>query len=226
MKLSLPKKTILILGSRNMQLPAIYKAKDMGLRVITIDPDENAPGFKFVDQAYVFDLADEKNCLKIARKHKINGVMTLAADYPIPMVARICEDLDLTGLTPKSAALSTNKKKMRQAFSAGNVPSPISIPVKSFDEAKKAVDKLNFPVIFKPAISHGGRGITQITAKANLHEIKKAFDRTVLFTRGDGVLVEEFIEGAEFSIEAVTYNNESHIVAITGKLTSGPPLFY
>lgn len=225
MKSSYHENTILILGSRVMQLPAIHKAKEMGLRVITIDPDKKAIGFKFADHSYVYDLADKENCLKIAKKHKVNGVMTLAADYPIPMVAHICENLGLHGLTTESAVLSTNKKKMRQAFFASNVPSPMAISANSFDEAKNAIKQLGFPVIFKPAISHGGRGVTQIPAKPNINEIEQAFNRAMSFTKGDGILVEEFVEGPEFSVEAVTYNNKTHIVAVTDKLTSGPPYF-
>jgi len=225
MKPSLHEKTILILGSRLMQLPAICKAKEMGLQVITIDPDEKALGFKYADHSYIHDLADEKSCLKIAKKHNVNGVMTLAADYPIPMVSRICKDLSLRGLTTEAAILSTNKKIMRQAFSARNIPSPIAITAMSFDEAKNAIKQLSFPIIFKPAISHGGQGVTQISAESNIDEIERAYIRAMSITSGDGILVEEFVEGPEFSVEAVTVNKVTHIVALTDKLTSGPPYF-
>jgi biotin carboxylase len=55
--------------------------------------------------------------------------------------------------------------------------------------------------------------------------VAKAYDRASRFTRCDGVLVEEFVDGPEFSVEAVTWRGTTHVVAVTDKLTSGPPYY-
>ena len=44
-------KTLLILGAGLQQLPAIHAAKEMGLRVVVIDPDSNALGFHSAEAA-------------------------------------------------------------------------------------------------------------------------------------------------------------------------------
>jgi biotin carboxylase len=151
--------TLLILGARRMQLPAIRAAKAMGLRVVVADPRPDAPGFSMADAGAICDLADEEQCLRLADRHRIRGVMTLASDYPVPMAARICEHLSLPGITPEVAARATNKRLMRQALGDHGVP----------------------------------------------------------------CLVEEFMEGPEFSVEAVTFKQRTHVVAITDKTTSGHP---
>jgi len=217
-------KTLLILGARSMQLPAIRTAKEMGLKVVVIDPLPDAVGMQYADNAYVFDLADEE-CIEIARRHKVNGVMTLAADYPLPMVARICHELKLPGPSCDAVHASTNKHAMRELFAAAGIPAPRSRHAMTLDEALEAHQKIDGPTIFKPVLCQGGRGITYISARATRDEIKAAFERAVRATRADGILVEEFIDGPEFSVEAITFAGMTHVVAVTDKLTSGEPYF-
>lgn len=217
--------TLLILGAGQMQLPAISAAKEMGLQVIAIDPSPQAPGLALADQQHVFDLADTEGCLTVAKANDIDGVMTLAAEYPIPTVAYIAETLGLPGITTRTAACATNKRAMRDAFTKGGVPSPASFSALTIDEAVSAMQQVRGPVIFKPTMSHGGRGITRIPDIATRAEIEIAFHRAMNSTRAEGILVEEFVDGPEFSIEAVTFGGETYVVAVTDKVTSGDPYF-
>ena len=196
----------------------------MGLQVVVIDPLPDAVGMQYADNAYVFDLADEE-CIEIARRHRVNGVMTLAADYPLPMVARICHELKLPGPSCDAVHAATNKYAMRQLFAAAGIPAPRSHHAMTLDEALEAHQKIDGPTIFKPVLSQGGRGITYISARATRDEIKAAFERALHATRADGILVEEFIDGPEFSVEAITFAGVTHVVAVTDKLTSGEPYF-
>jgi formate-dependent phosphoribosylglycinamide formyltransferase (GAR transformylase) len=95
----------MILGARRAQVTAIQTAQDMGLKVIAIDPDPAATGLALATHAYVYDLADRDAILAVAGKHHINGVMTMAADYPMPTLAVLCETLRLPG--PSLAACRT-----------------------------------------------------------------------------------------------------------------------
>ena len=217
--------SLLILGAGQMQLPAIRLAKAQGLRVICIDPQADAPGLSIADEAHVSDLGDEALCLSIAKAGRIDGVMTLAAEYPIPTVARIASELGLPGISPETATNATDKQAMRQCFSRAGVPSPRSIPVTEAAEARSAFAELGGPAIVKPARSHGGRGITCLAAGAAPALVDAAFAHAMDFTRSGVVLVEEFVDGPEFSLEGVTLDGETHIVAVTDKTTSGAPHF-
>ena len=72
--------TLLILGARRSQMPAILAGLEMGLQIIAIDPDPTAPGLTSATFGYSYDLADQVAILRVARKHAINGIMTMAAD--------------------------------------------------------------------------------------------------------------------------------------------------
>lgn len=217
--------TLMMLGARRAQISAIRSALDMGLKVIAIDPDPAAPGLSLATLAYTLDLADQDAILAVAREHSIDGIMTMAADYPMPTVGTLCAALHLPGPSPEAVAKATNKRLMRKALMAAGVPCPRCIHVENLMQARQALASLATDTIFKPAMSHGGRGVTRVPAASPEDLIEWAFQRAMRETRADGVMVEEFIDGPEFSVESLTYAGDTRIVAVTDKLTSGAPYF-
>ena len=93
-------KKIMILGASILQLPAIQKAKEMCLQVIAVDMDPNAVGFKEEGVIKeVISTIDIPAVVECAKKHKIDGVMTLASDMPMRTVAAVSKELGLVGIT-------------------------------------------------------------------------------------------------------------------------------
>jgi len=81
------------------QTPAIKKAKEMGLDVIVVDINPDAVGFKI--SGITCEIASTIDCeavLKVAKKHNINGIMTIASDMPRRMVAVVSKELGLVGI--------------------------------------------------------------------------------------------------------------------------------
>lgn len=73
-------KKIMILGASILQLPAIEKAKEMGLEVIAVDMNPEAVGFKVPGVIIeVISTIDTPVILEAAKRHQINGIMTLAS---------------------------------------------------------------------------------------------------------------------------------------------------
>jgi biotin carboxylase len=67
--------------------------------------------------------------------------------------------------------------------------------------------------------------VTRVGANATGRAITAGFDAALAATREDAVLVEEFVVGPEFSVEAITWRGMTRVVAVTDKLTSGAPHF-
>ena len=218
-------RALLVLGARLNQLPAIRHARSRGLRTIAIDPDPDAPGMAMVDDAYVADLADLETCVEIARQANCAGVFTLGADYPIPLLARICQELSLPGLTPDVALTATNKHRMRLALELAGLPSPRSTLVDTPAAATAAYRGSSGDTIFKPVRSSGGRGIVALTADAELETVRRAFEYAAKFDVENQVLVEQLVEGPEFSVELFIVDGDAHVVAVTEKQTTGSPHF-
>lgn len=215
----------MILGAGRAQLPAILAARELGSRVIAVDPDPRAPGLPLADCAHAHDLADVDAILALALTYQIDGVVTLAADYPMPLLARICAELRLPGPPPPVVERATNKRLMRLAFHAAGLGNPRFMHVTSNAEALHAAVELSADTVFKPAMSHGGRGVTHVPAGSDPKVVARAFERALRETRADGVMVEEFIDGPEFSVETLSYDGIANVIAVTDKLTTGPPFF-
>lgn len=216
-------RTLMILGARRTQVPAIRKALEMGLRVVVVDPDPDAPGLALASARSVHDLANISALLELARTERVDGILTLAADYPMRAVAVISKALDLPGPSPATVEAATNKLVMRKALERAGIQCPRYLNVRDLDSAKSALASLASPAIFKPAMSHGGRGITRVDPRSTPALIEKAFQRALDESRAGGVMVEEFVDGPEFSVETLSYGGRTQVIAVTDKLTSGSP---
>jgi len=215
-------KKIMVLGASILQLPAIIEAKKMGIYTIAIDMNPNAIGFKYADKSFEISTIDIPKVLEVAKKEKINGIITLASDMPMRTVAYIAKELKLPGIDENTALKATNKYEMRKALQKSKVPIPDFYKVNTFEEYEKVIEKFNDKYIVKPADNSGSRGIYLVRDK---EERKKAFQYAKQYSRDGDILVEEFMVGKEVSVESITINGKTTIIAITDKLTTGAPKF-
>ena len=117
-------KKLMILGASILQLPAIIRAKEMGLQVIAVDMDQYAIGRETADVFLQISTIDIPKVVEAARILKPDGVMTIASDMPIRTVAAVAKELNLVGVTEDTALKATNKAIMREALKKNNVPIP------------------------------------------------------------------------------------------------------
>lgn len=211
----------MIIGAGPLQVPAYIEAKKMGLRTVAIDRDPNAPAMKIADSAYTVDTRDPDGAIATAKKEDISGVLTLCTDAPMVSVAAVNNALGLAGLRPEQALKATHKGLMRDALLEGKAPIPRYYRTFSTAEIKTAIKKMGLPVILKPTQSSGSRGIYKLESLDNL-ETALTHVRVIAGPHGE-VLVEEFIDGPEVSIETISCAGCHHIVMITDKVTSGSP---
>ncbi len=220
------KKKIMILGASILQLPAIEKGIEMGLEVIAVDMNPEAIGFKVPGVVKeVISTIDTSGILEAANRHQINGIMTLASDMPMQSVAVISHEMGLVGISEDTALKATNKAFMRDALREAEVPVPLYFRVKDKDEFKKAVQKVRnagYKCIVKPADNSGSRGVDLLKDDSDLNI---AYDYTVQYSRGGEIIVEEFMEGPEVSVETLAVDGDVNVIQITDKLTTGAPYF-
>jgi len=210
------KKAILIFGVGELQKSIINRAKLMGLYTIGIDPCEDAVCKNEVDAFEVVGGQDYEGTLAVARKYNVAAVVTAATDKPLVMMARIAKELGLRFYSEETAIWSTDKYQMKQRFIEGGIPCARGRIIKGAEEAKD----LDFPLIQKPRDNSGSRGVILCR---NIEELSTAMNETLQYTRMDSVLVEEFIEGSEYSIESLHYNGKSEVIQFTEKRTTPFP---
>lgn len=153
---------IMILGASILQFPAIEKAIEMGLGVIAVDMNPEAVGFKVPGvMKEVISTIDTPAILEAAKRHEINGILTLASDMPMQSVAIVSHEMGLVGISEDTAFKATNKAFMRDALKEAGVPVPLYFRVKGKEEFRSAVEKVRdagYKCIVKPVDNSGSRG--------------------------------------------------------------------
>lgn len=216
-------KKLMILGASVLQVPAIRQARQMGLQVVAVDMDPNAVGFMEEGiEKEVISTIDVPNVVAAAKRHRIDGVITVASDMPMQTVAAVAEEMGLVGICRQTALKATNKSAMRRAFEEQGVASPLSFTVNSLEAFREAAARIDGPYIVKPADNSGSRGIYLVRDPG---EGEQAYDYSRQYSRGGDVMVEEFMTGPEVSVELLAVEGQHHVLQVTDKQTSGAPHF-
>ncbi len=215
-------KKILILGASILQLPAIRKAKEFGYYVGVADYNPNAVGIPEADEYFNVSTIDVDGVVQTARKFKPDGIITLATDMPMRAVAKACEVCGLPGISFDTAIKATDKGEMIKAFESNGVAHPWYYIVETPAELEAVQQKITFPCIMKPTDNSGSRGVVLCRDE---EELDAEFGYALGESRRGAVIIEEYLQGAEFSVEVMVVEGEPHILQITDKLTTGAPHF-
>ena len=215
-------KKLMIVGASVLQLPAIFKAKEMGLNVAVVDYNPQAIGIQYADKYYNASTMDEDAVLAAAEDYQPDGIMTLATDMPMRGVAKTSDKLHLHSINYDTALKATDKSLMIKAFKQFGVPSPWFFDIASFEELKALEGKISFPCIIKPTDNAGSHGV----AKTNsFRELLDNYEYAHSCSRHGKVIVEEFLDGPEVSVEVMVVNDVVNILQITDKITTEAPHF-
>lgn len=215
-------KKIFIVGASLLQLPAIQKAKAMGFHVGVADYDPRAVGIVYADEFFEVSTIDEEGIYQAAKRFNADAIMTLATDMPMRSVAYAANKLGLAGISYDTAIRATDKGEMIRAFEKHGVAHPLYKVAAMGSDIKKLIDDIHFPVITKPTDNSGSRGIMLALTP---DQLQKSINYSSVNGRSGDVIVEEYMQGTEVSVEAMVINNIPHILQITDKLTTGAPHF-
>ena len=218
-------KKLLIIAAGILQVAVIKKAKEMGVYTIAIDANKNALGLKYADKAIVTDITNIQTVLEIAKKEKIDGVIHPCSEVAMNTMGTINDVMKLNGVGLETAIKATNKEKMRNAFKTFNAPSPLSKGAYLEEDALRIAKEVKGDIIIKPSRNSGSRGVTRLEANSNEGDILYAFKRALENSYDHSAVIEQYIDGPEFSVEIVIWNNEPQVLTVTDKLTSGSPYF-
>lgn len=164
----------------------------------------------------------------LARRHTVAGVMTWD-EFALVPAAHVAARLNLFGNSTATAAASRNKAASRAAFAAYGVPSAASARVATLHEAQLAAARIGYPVVLKPT---GHAGSVGVIKAEHAHDLPSAYTHASRAAGEDlhgseegGVLVEEYLDGPEISVECVTVRGVTTPVAVTRKQLGPEPHF-
>ena len=185
-------KKIMILGGSDFQLPLLRTAHSLGYTVVLCDMRPSCPGMQEADIKYIADYSDKTAVLEIAKKEKIDGI--ISNNEPAMLtVAYVSQALGLVGNPVESVEKLISKSAFRQLQVSAGVFSPRSFTAASPEALLQRVEELRFPIIIKPNEASGTRGTRRIAAYDE-QEISKAFSDCRACSRNGLVTAEEYVE--------------------------------
>ena len=207
-------KTLLFVGAGRHQRRAILRTRDLGHRVVAVDRNPEAPGLEAADVSETVDFANLDRVAEVGRRHDVDGVLTVAADRAVPVVAAVAEELGLPGIGTDTARRMTHKLEMRDALARAGVPQPPFAGVRS-DRDLDAVDKIGLPAVLKPVDSGGQRAVFRVESRS---ELERDLPEAVAESPSGQAMVEAFVEGVEMNGIVVARNGDPVLLTLSDRL--------
>lgn len=203
---------VLILGAGLMQKPSIEAAGELGYKTLVVDANKNAVCVPFADVFVQIDLKDREKIADLAMSYgdKLKAVFTAGTDFSAS-VSYVAQKCGLISHSFEAAMNASNKVLMRKCFREKGVPSPDFVEVTESEiETLSSDDSVLFPKVVKPVDNMGARGCRLVRNKS---EFEPALRDAVAFSRTGKAIVEDYMKGMEFSIDALVHEGN---VTITG----------
>lgn len=225
--------SVMILGAGTMQIPAILAAKELGLYVLVADGCQTAPGISLADEFMHVDLKNREGLLSCAQefssRNRLIGVFTAGTDFSAN-VAYIAQRCGLPGHSYQAALNATNKARMRACFQKHGVPGPRFLQISSLTELGVVQPELQSwgrngvfsRVVVKPVDNMGSRGVVLVD---DIKGLLEAVESALSYSATGQVIIEEFMDGPELSLDALVFDGDVHICGIADRHIFYPPYF-
>lgn len=214
------KEKIAVLGANEPLIPFYHQAKSLGYEVIGIAIEKGAVCKPYCDKFYPISFADKEQVFEVCRKEKVDGILSFSLESALPTVVYVAQKLGLVSNSEASIELTQSKFAQRRALEKAGIPVPKYYLVESAADLDKV--QCRFPVIVKPVDSGGSQGICKVESP---EKIVEAYKYAVEYSRTSRAIVEEFVDGREFSVEYISHQGKHYFLQITDKVTSGAPRF-
>lgn len=207
-------------GAGTWQSSAIDVVKGLGFKTLVIDGSIACPGLKKGDEHLIVDIS-KVDLVETAVRQFFStrnmvpvAVVCTACEVGMLSAANLRDFYKLPGTGRAIAHRLTNKGEQRHAWRQLSSPrfALLSAPFENIN--KHLVDYRTEKIIIKPVDSSGSRGIS-VVARSLVAPVHFECARKLSST-GE-VIVEEFIDGREYTVESVRLSGISHLVLVTSK---------
>jgi biotin carboxylase len=207
--------TLMLLGASHFYVPVIWELQKLGFQALVTDRNPEAEGFRYADLSETVDISDREGTLKVARAHKIQGIMAVN-DFGVRTASYVAEQLGLVGIHRECAAASCDKGKQRQKWYQAGLPQPEFGMAVDFHSATEVANRIGFPLVIKPTDSGGAsRGVSVVR---DLSQLEWAFHFAQPFSKTGEVILEGYIEGIESTVECLIFQGQVEILAVSDKV--------
>jgi biotin carboxylase len=188
----------LILGGGLDQVDLVNKLNQRDILTIVVDYNESPVAAQYADKHYQESTLDYEVVVKLAKDEQVDLIATVCTDQALLIAAQASEELGLFfPIGAEQARNLTNKKWMKRVLTENSIP---TAQYKTFEGELYDIEGFDYPVVAKPVDSNSSKGVKRANNEA---ELKAVFQEAKKESRSGNVIVEEFIEGREISIDGI-----------------------
>jgi biotin carboxylase len=203
----------LCLGGSIWQVDIIRRARELGLETLVADISPDCPGRSTGDDFVQIDTNDGERLVAIARDRRVDLVLAEQTDRVVPVAAFINDALGLPGVRPAVAERFTDKYAMRKALQ-GKVPMPSFDEVATPEAALAFAGRHGYPIVLKPKRVQSSMGVFKVDTA---YELCARFPESMVHSHDGKILVEDFIQGPEITVEGLCLKSRFQVLAVSEK---------
>lgn len=201
----------LVLAGGIPQAELIKQLKSRDIYTVLADGNKNAVAIPFADKFYEVDIFDIKKIKEIAEIEKVNFILTVCADQVLLVAAEVSEILGLPCyINYETGKNVSDKIRMKRIFKSNEIPTSNYVELDELDYEN--ISKLRYPLIVKPVDAYSSKGVRKVN---NLQELRKYYNEARNISRSGGVIVEEYINGQEISVDAFVLEGKVEVLTIS-----------
>jgi cysteine synthase A len=213
---------------------ALRTARELGLRpVLATGAPDRYPQLADLNCEQLICDTNSESALRAAiqrrfRREELSGITTTSEFY-VPMLARLTAWLGLPGNPVAAVYTCRDKSALRVRLRAAGLPQPRFAVVTDLTQVASAVREVGLPCVVKPVDDSGSNDVLLCSSAAQaLDQVTRIlavrFNVRGLPTAG-AALIEEYLEGPEYSVEMFSTAEATHCVGVTAKSVTGSPYF-
>lgn len=207
-------KKIMILAGGNDQIALIEELRRYfkgDVEIILVDMSDKVRAIPFADKFLQISTMDKAAVLAAAREEKIDYILTACGDQPLSTMAYVATEMGLpTYLSEQDVRDLTNKRFMKDKMVKSGIPTAKHVYIdKNWDGV---IPDFEYPLVVKPVDSNGSKGVKKVFTPADMEKaLKEAFQYSL---SGD-VIIEEFKQGEELSVDVYVEETTAKLLSIT-----------
>ena len=201
----------LVIAGGLPQIELIKQLRSRGIETVLADGNDQAIARTFADHFYQIQIFDSEAVKDLAIKEKVDFLITVCADQVLLVVAQVSEMLGLPCyINYETAQDVSDKIRMKAIFKKNGIPTSDYVQLHFFDTDQ--IQHLKFPLVVKPVDAYSSKGVRKAE---NMEQLELFYREAEKISRSGGVIVEEFCEGKEISVDAFVQNGKAKILCIS-----------
>ncbi|MBQ3134224.1 MAG: ATP-grasp domain-containing protein [Oscillospiraceae bacterium] len=201
----------LVLAGSCSQVVLLNQLRERKIETVLADNNPNAIAIPYADKFVRVNILDVAAVRKVAEEEKVDILLAVCADQVLLTVAKVSEELGLPCYIDYDTACKVSDKgHMKDIFSKNGVPTSKHAFMAELDMEK--IGQMEYPLVVKPVDAYSSKGVRKA---ANLDELRQYFAEAAEISRSGVVIVEEFVEGAELTVDFEVVDGTAHLLSVS-----------